>query len=132
MFDNVRIRYKKEDMKNLSKEELWNVLGGKYSVRDMLLMSGVDGDKLDLAMDDINRGGIVGMWSYGMTMRSVAYRELVNIGELSADKIFNPNSLSKKEGFDLESYEGDVGFKGSEVYRCMKRGNEDAVWEKCF
>lgn len=124
-------------MENLSNENLYDIIKGKHSMPEVMWMLGCTKKTIDDTISELKKvdsNFSFGYFGMAISLSSICYRELVKRGELSADKIFSPNSMrtERRNEFPLNNYEGDVGFKGEEVWRCTKRGNEDAEWQKCF
>lgn len=96
--------------KNLT-EMYWKIFRNELNLKDAMKVFGISEDKSKDIIEDIKRSDVHdsgNFWISYMTLVSLAYEELVKLGEIDGNEIYhssNPPNL------------GDIGFKKDGMYR---------------
>lgn len=105
---------------------LWKIMQGETSITTAMQYLGFyeqESSNILTKLIETDKEFSFGYFSIGVYLRKLAYKKLIEIGELTADKIFNIANKS----FDKDNEIGDIGFCGNAMYRYSISGWEQML-----
>lgn len=110
----------------MEKEMLWKIIQGEVSMpvaMDYLGFLEQESSDVITKIGQTDKEFAFGHFALGTLLSKLAYKELVNLGELNGTTIYNISTKSFEENSEI----GDIGFCGDKTYRYATSG-----WEQIY